>query len=523
MTLCGKSEKDAETKCEYTMPKGACAPTARPHIKGATLIEEKAPCVTTPPPGPPIAAQAQKVEVSRDAEPAGWISFENAMTVAVDNGSSDIIVKVGEEAVRSPVTRGELMMHALPGNVMRVSGMRLWGGNFKVSGKLVSELFLQVTGEFQFSPDKDGYFSVPPGGIAFSLRASIDGKLTVINKATTETTRGFVDMGRRMIVFGLGVLGDGMSLELLVAANITNLPPSAVIVEDSLRVECSSSAGGVAHLDGTASQDPDGQSDIVSHKWSIRRDGSTVLLGGGAKLDVVLPLGRHEIVLTVTDQAGAYSKSRQLVVDVQDSTPPQIVDFYQSGPVCLWPPNHKSAILSVGKEFQAVVKDACDPNAKFFIRDVVSDQPDNAQGDGNTVNDVVFSENHVCLRSERQGGDADGRIYGIVLAATDGAGNRAELSVPLRVAHDQSQHDCPKLEVSEFAEEGDPRCVAASAPPEQPAAEPEQPAAEPEQPAAGCAIAGRGSADAFGASLLVLGALSFWRRRGREERREAVR
>ncbi len=81
-------------------------------------------------------------------------------------------------------------------------------------------------------------------------------------------------------------------------------------------VECTASLTSVT-LDGTASYDPDG--DALSYSWS----GSFGTLSGDM-VTVDLPLGTHDITLTVTDgNGGSHSETTQVIV--QDTTAP-IVD-----------------------------------------------------------------------------------------------------------------------------------------------------------------------------------------------------
>ena len=58
------------------------------------------------------------------------------------------------------------------------------------------------------------------------------------------------------------------------------------------------------------------------------------------------------------------------------------------------------------------------------ITSVSSDEPDNAGGDGNTINDIVIAGDckSVQLRKERMG-SGNGRVYTITLTVTDSGGN----------------------------------------------------------------------------------------------------
>ncbi len=64
------------------------------------------------------------------------------------------------------------------------------------------------------------------------------------------------------------------------------------------------------------------------------------------------------------------------------------------------------------------------------ITQVTSDEPDNGNGDGNTVNDIVIAADcrSVQLRSERAG-PLNGRVYIVTLRVKDAAGNSTTKTV----------------------------------------------------------------------------------------------
>jgi len=97
----------------------------------------------------------------------------------------------------------------------------------------------------------------------------------------------------------------------------------------------------------------------------------------------------------------------------------------------LWPPDHKYVTLNISK----IVISVTDKDARSIRGDCVSiqsvscDEPANAQGDGNTLNDIVISNDakSVSLRAERQGG-GNGRVYTINLVVRDASGNIGQAS-----------------------------------------------------------------------------------------------
>ena len=99
-------------------------------------------------------------------------------------------------------------------------------------------------------------------------------------------------------------------------------------------------------------------------------------------------------------------------------------------PNSLWPPNHKYVTV------QATVtsSDNSDPNPVVTVS-VTSNEPDNGEDDGDTVNDFVIVDNDTFkLRAERSG-VGTGRIYTITYQVTDACGNvttqTATVTVPL--------------------------------------------------------------------------------------------
>lgn len=128
------------------------------------------------------------------------------------------------------------------------------------------------------------------------------------------------------------------------------------------------------------------------------------------------------ITVTATDACGA-STSDTAQADVVDDTPPQI-DVTLS-PSQLWPPNHKLVPIQA----TVVASDNC-PGVGVVLTSLVSSEPDNGTGDGDTINDIQNAaigtpDQSFELRSERVG-SGSGRIYTATYTATDGSGNDAE-------------------------------------------------------------------------------------------------
>jgi len=100
-------------------------------------------------------------------------------------------------------------------------------------------------------------------------------------------------------------------------------------------------------------------------------------------------------------------------------------------PDAIWPPNHKY----VEVEVSVITTDNFDQNPTVTLLSVTSNEPDNGEDDGNTVDDIVIIDDyHFQLRAERSD-LGNGRIYTITYLVSDANGNEtiqsATVLVPL--------------------------------------------------------------------------------------------
>jgi hypothetical protein len=230
---------------------------------------------------------------------------------------------------------------------------------------------------------------------------------------------------------------------LVSKTTLNGSPPVANAGQDRM-LECTFDSKATAVLDGTQSSDPD--QDTLRFAWSPTSLFSDPAVSTPAGL---FPLGPTVVSLTVSD--GTFeSASDSAVVTVQDSIPPQVLTFTYTGPTCIWPPNNKYAVLRLGRDFQGVLLDACDPNPTFTIKDATSSQ-------GGGTSSVVVYPDHVCLRAQRSSSHGEGRVYTVRLVAADHSGNETLVDVQVLVPHDQSQ-GCVNQE-TEIVNPGDPACA----------------------------------------------------------------
>jgi hypothetical protein len=169
-------------------------------------------------------------------------------------------------------------------------------------------------------------------------------------------------------------------------------------------------------LDGSGSTDPD--NDPLAYTW-VLPDGTIM---SGETIGPYLPVGTHTITLTVDDGKGG-TDTDTVDVTVMDSTPPSL--SVSLSPESLWPPNHK--LVNIFASVQA--SDTCSDSPNVELISIVSSEPDNGKGDGNTNNDIQGAsygtdDRTFSLRAERSG-KRRGRIYTITYRATDASGNVA--------------------------------------------------------------------------------------------------
>jgi len=99
----------------------------------------------------------------------------------------------------------------------------------------------------------------------------------------------------------------------------------------------------------------------------------------------------------------------------------------------LWPPNHQLQQVNA----TISVSDDQDPHPTVTLVSIVSSEPDNGLGDGDTPNDIQQADlgtddRQVLLRAER-GGTGPGRTYTVTYEARDAAGNTVQVSVDVTV------------------------------------------------------------------------------------------
>lgn len=255
------------------------------------------------------------------------------------------------------------------------------------------------------------------------------------------------------LVYGSIVYSPTQAAQLLASQNYVNIHTTAnpdgeirgqlvrlnsapeITGPDDATVEC-----GVLTTYSATVSDYDG--DAVSVVWSLNGvavETDTIAATGQPSAVEInykskLPDGFNLLSLTATDSKGNETTFDSFIT-VEDTIAPVIVSA-SANPKTLWPPNHKMVTVNLSAD----VKDACGDTTWKVIA-VKSNQPANGKGDGNTSVDFRIVNDHtVELRAERSGKDKEGRVYSIILQATDEAGNKSERkTVAVVVQHDKGK------------------------------------------------------------------------------------
>jgi hypothetical protein len=245
---------------------------------------------------------------------------------------------------------------------------------------------------------------------------------------------------------------------VLAAALLAAIPASAqVVVADAgedLPLECSASDGTDVNLDGRGSTVDGVRMDDPSNPYAA----DVTYLWEAVDVDFddetsPTPMGTFPVGLTTVALTFTYTEPVSLAetvstdtvdISIGDTTPPTVAGA--PDPAVLWPPNHKMHEVDV----ELVVMDLCDPDPTVLLTSLVSNEPDNGNGDGNTINDIQEAEvgtddRSFLLRAERMGGGS-GRIYTATYNATDASGNYTDGVVEILVPHDMGDLKAAKAE-----------------------------------------------------------------------------
>lgn len=140
----------------------------------------------------------------------------------------------------------------------------------------------------------------------------------------------------------------------------------------------------------------------------------------------LFPVGTTKISYTATDASGDTATATQTIT-VIDNSPPAISNASLSQTV-IWPPNQKMVTVTVNY----TTTDNCSGTVTAKISSITSNEPIKAS------DAVIVDTHHVSLRADRLG-TGKGRVYSIVITATDSHGNSSNKTLTVNVPHDQGR------------------------------------------------------------------------------------
>ncbi len=322
---------------------------------------------------------------------------------------------------------------------VRLDGMSLHStGSISVDGVQVTNPQLYLLRRPETTIEAGGGMGFLPGQLVFSLAVDADNSAerTVFKKLNNYSYASVIfDAATSEFIVSTS-LTDAVGNSAFVAlyGTVQNRAPVAAFTGTLAGHEC----GGQVTVDATTTTDPDGPEEIAQLMW-VRNEGAAdeEVLGSGAQLVATLPPGEQRVTLVASDVHGARGRATQTFnVSASTDTTPPVVDDTSLQVSCIWSPNHKYVPLAVGEDFMVGASDNCGDVQVEIVS--ASSEPDNANGDGDTTEDLVVGSDGICVRAERKG-SGDGRTYFVTVRATDDAGNVSEETLELVVPHDRSE------------------------------------------------------------------------------------
>ena len=143
--------------------------------------------------------------------------------------------------------------------------------------------------------------------------------------------------------------------------------------------------------------------------------------------------GTYVLTYSAADPS-ANSASATRTVRVRDTRAPVVT--VNKAPLSLWPPNHQYVEVQLSSlALTASDADASVSAANVVITQATSDEAVDAEGDGDTADDIVIAADgrSVKVRAERAGG-GNGRVYVIHLGVRDSSGNVGTATYRISVA-----------------------------------------------------------------------------------------
>jgi len=188
-------------------------------------------------------------------------------------------------------------------------------------------------------------------------------------------------------------------------------------------------------LDGSDSNDPDGDDLTYTWSWTINGNEFTVFTVAPT---IELPVGEHSVRLVVNDGCRD-SEPNYVVITVEDNTVPELTVSVM--PEILWPPNHKMVMIVP----TIIVSDNCDDSPEVSLIGITVNEGDRANTfepghdnrprGGDPKDDIqIGDDGSISLRAERSG-TSNGRVYTLTYQAVDNSGNVVTGTATVTVPH----------------------------------------------------------------------------------------
>jgi len=273
---------------------------------------------------------------------------------------------------------------------------------------------VSLDGSNSYDPDGDGVSC--QWNQTCGTAVTLTGDNTCQPSFTAPLLAGGSNETQEILCFEVTV-SDGAQLSsdsVQVTVEQVNHPPTADAGSDQTKAE-----GSIVTLDGTASQDPDG--DAITYSWSqVSGPPATLSDATSPTPSFTTPLvgpGGEALTFRLTVNDGSLTSERdEVVITVQNLNDPPACGLAQASPAILWPPNHKMVSISI-----TGVSDSNSDPVTITTTAVTQDEPVNGLGDGDTAPDAVIQGSTTLLRAERAG-SGNGRVYRVRFTADDGQG-----------------------------------------------------------------------------------------------------
>lgn len=145
------------------------------------------------------------------------------------------------------------------------------------------------------------------------------------------------------------------------------------------------------------------------------------------------PFGDYAFTISAVDDEGVVYATHDVTVHVRHAAPPEVKCWVETD--MLWPANHD--MVNVG--LNAVAVSSSGGPVTISVRVYGDEDDEEASGDGRHSPDALnIAPRTLRLRAERKG-DADGRVYLIVVSATDEFGNVGVCCATVVVPHSMSK------------------------------------------------------------------------------------